>query len=368
LNFDPLANPKRNLHVKKIDEISIIGTMILCRAEFSTRAIRMSGFVIVYFNNEETDRLVLGDRLIIGRTPDCTLCVRDVQLSRRHCAIERTPGGFVISDLQSRNGTLVNGREITRHALEDGDLIRMGRTRLTYRTGNIELPTHSLATPKMRQRPPTPVECLASTVVAFEFQDSEAPVQPANQTYPRPQPVRPAAYDDDDVQRMVEEIASSSWDSILAENSRPVVMETLPIPMVRPQAGMARKRRRDVDLSLQAHDEARPVRITFDEDPQPRSPRPSPEAILDDSIAALELSGYLGADPITPYPHRENEYLPDLAQALAEIESFSQTLPLPAAKFAPTPVTRKHAKRHLWLAAAMVWLAAAVVILDALGQ
>jgi len=118
---------------------------------------------------------------------------------------------------------------------------------------------------------------------------------------------------------MVEEIASSSWDSILAENSRPVVMETLPIPQVRSTKALPRKRRRDVDISLQAHHEPRMdyVRLDFSE---PRVARPSPEAILDDSIAALELSGYLGEEPISVPSRPDDDQLPDLAQALAEIE------------------------------------------------
>jgi len=325
----------------------------------------MSGYVIVYFDNEEIDRLPLGDRLIIGRTAECTLCVRDVQLSRRHCAIEQSPDGFILSDLHSRNGTLVNGRVITRHILDDGDLVRMGRTRLTFRAGAVELPTHSLPGSRTRQRPLSPGESSAATLTAFEYKDPDTDV--GQGTYPRPQPHRPAAYVDDEVQRMVEEIASSSWDSILAENSRPVVMETLPIPQVRSTKALPRKRRRDVDTSLQAHHEPRMdyVRLDFSE---PRVARPSPEAILDDSIAALELSGYLGEEPISVPSRPDDDQLPDLAQALAEIEAYASVHPLPMARLAPLPPQPlQRSKRHLWLAAAMVWLAAAVVFFDSMA-
>jgi DNA-binding NtrC family response regulator len=56
-----------------------------------------------------------------------TLTLPSAVLSGRHARISRTPEGWVIEDLQSRNGTLVNGKLVTRAVLAPGDLIDVGR-------------------------------------------------------------------------------------------------------------------------------------------------------------------------------------------------------------------------------------------------
>ncbi|MCG8416910.1 MAG: FHA domain-containing protein [Proteobacteria bacterium] len=68
------------------------------------------------------------DQVIMGRREDCTFSVSDLQVSGMHCAITRTENGFVITDLQSSNGTFLNGRRLTESkALNPGDLIQFGQ-------------------------------------------------------------------------------------------------------------------------------------------------------------------------------------------------------------------------------------------------
>ena len=55
-------------------------------------------------------------------------------MSRRHARVELTASGYYVHDLGSMNGTLVNGRKIAApHALEDGDVIEIGQSRLRFR-------------------------------------------------------------------------------------------------------------------------------------------------------------------------------------------------------------------------------------------
>jgi pSer/pThr/pTyr-binding forkhead associated (FHA) protein len=68
----------------------------------------------------------------IGRSRDSNILLADDRVSRRHARIDLRQGVFVISDLGSANGTLVNGQRIQRQALRDGDEIRIGDTRLTF--------------------------------------------------------------------------------------------------------------------------------------------------------------------------------------------------------------------------------------------
>lgn len=65
----------------------------------------------------------------IGRDPrQSDLAVPDKRLSRCHAALQYSPDqGFIISDLESTNGTYVNGEKLQRvYALRDGDRIRIG--------------------------------------------------------------------------------------------------------------------------------------------------------------------------------------------------------------------------------------------------
>jgi hypothetical protein len=77
-----------------------------------------------------------GDALVIGRRTSSGLALTDAEVSRRHAQIDRDTAGFSLHDLDSMNGTVVNGRRIARpHMLRDGDLIEVGHTRLRFVQG-----------------------------------------------------------------------------------------------------------------------------------------------------------------------------------------------------------------------------------------
>lgn len=78
-------------------------------------------------------RVQLGEEPIrIGRLPDCSVPLSDSQASRHHAEVRHTDGGFVITDLDSLNGTTVNGVVIHEKQLEDGDVIAIGETAIRY--------------------------------------------------------------------------------------------------------------------------------------------------------------------------------------------------------------------------------------------
>ncbi|HEX3093621.1 MAG TPA: FHA domain-containing protein [Candidatus Angelobacter sp.] len=72
----------------------------------------------------------LGETAVIGRDAACDLALpSDQEISNRHCELAKIGKRIEISDLGSTNGTLVNGAQlIGRAKLEDGDLVRVGRT------------------------------------------------------------------------------------------------------------------------------------------------------------------------------------------------------------------------------------------------
>jgi Nif-specific regulatory protein len=76
-----------------------------------------------------------GEPLSVGRDSSNRVRLADSALSRRHCRIEPKDGGFLLTDLESLNGTFVNGRPVREHLLSDGDQIAVGESRFVFVAG-----------------------------------------------------------------------------------------------------------------------------------------------------------------------------------------------------------------------------------------
>ncbi len=64
--------------------------------------------------------------LFIGRDEQCDVVVPDRQVSRQHASISMQGEGYILRDLDSKNGTFVNGQELRgAHTLQDGDEIQL---------------------------------------------------------------------------------------------------------------------------------------------------------------------------------------------------------------------------------------------------
>lgn len=97
---------------------------------------RLSGgpcLVLPGEGNGERVCMLEGERVVIGRAASCDIVVCDSGVSRRHAEITRDGGRFCITDLESTNGTFVNGRRVSRQLLADGDLVSFGRVRARFR-------------------------------------------------------------------------------------------------------------------------------------------------------------------------------------------------------------------------------------------
>ncbi|PKQ16697.1 MAG: hypothetical protein CVT67_02705 [Actinobacteria bacterium HGW-Actinobacteria-7] len=78
------------------------------------------------------DVVLRGERMVMGRLKSCDLCLGDANASRKHAVLEREGTGWVMVDLGSTNGTLVNGERVSRVRLRDGDVITIGISELIY--------------------------------------------------------------------------------------------------------------------------------------------------------------------------------------------------------------------------------------------
>jgi transcriptional regulator with GAF, ATPase, and Fis domain len=83
------------------------------------------------------------DPLIIGRETACNLCLADASVSRRHSKIEKKDEGFVITDLESLNGTFINDVPIRSRVLEHGDRLRIGDSQFVFLTHDSEAASKS---------------------------------------------------------------------------------------------------------------------------------------------------------------------------------------------------------------------------------
>ena len=94
----------------------------------------MASQLVVVGGPDEGKSFVLkkGQTLLVGRAQGADIRLTDSRVSRRHCRVDIDGGCFVLTDLESRAGTFVNGRQITQHALEPGDAISIGQSEIRF--------------------------------------------------------------------------------------------------------------------------------------------------------------------------------------------------------------------------------------------
>lgn len=76
------------------------------------------------------------DPVLIGRDPQNDVVLDDRRVSRKHAEIRLRLGRYTLYDLQSTNGTYVNGRRIAEKVLDDGDKISVGGLEITFRSAD----------------------------------------------------------------------------------------------------------------------------------------------------------------------------------------------------------------------------------------
>jgi pSer/pThr/pTyr-binding forkhead associated (FHA) protein len=98
---------------------------------------RGSAYLKVIVDNAEVQRRELPastTTFVLGRSLECDLWIDDPMLSRKHCQLEQAleGDGWVVIDLNSRNGTHVNAKKIERSPLNHKDVITIGRAHVKF--------------------------------------------------------------------------------------------------------------------------------------------------------------------------------------------------------------------------------------------
>jgi pSer/pThr/pTyr-binding forkhead associated (FHA) protein len=90
-------------------------------------------YVAIFINGSEVERHALGDCTSFGRSSRCDVRVRDENVSREHCRLERNEfNEFTLFDLSSTNGTWLDHARVKRYALRDGETFYIGDTRIVF--------------------------------------------------------------------------------------------------------------------------------------------------------------------------------------------------------------------------------------------
>jgi len=116
------------------------------------------------------------DEITIGRTEENDVVLFEQGVSRRHSRITFDGSHYYVVDMDSANGTLLNGTKVTREVLEDGDAIGIGAVVFRFDSG-----------------PTGPATRVVSEVPDLPAKGKPAAAAPAPRTVAREQPVRAAA-------------------------------------------------------------------------------------------------------------------------------------------------------------------------------
>jgi pSer/pThr/pTyr-binding forkhead associated (FHA) protein len=96
---------------------------------------RAAAYLAVMSGDEVFGRCALGSGTVLGRHAGCPVDLSaDALVSRQHARLDYQDGQWTITDLESGNGTFVNGRQVTSQVLQQGDEVRLGNTRMKFQT------------------------------------------------------------------------------------------------------------------------------------------------------------------------------------------------------------------------------------------
>jgi pSer/pThr/pTyr-binding forkhead associated (FHA) protein len=117
---------------------------------------------------------------VIGRRQDCTLCIRSSEVSRRHCLLTLDNDSLTVEDLDSVNGTLLNGKRITgKEVVRAGDVLGIGPVYFVVEFGQsrktpkpVDAPKVGRAAAKERDEP-LPVGQLEGATSALIFAEDD---------------------------------------------------------------------------------------------------------------------------------------------------------------------------------------------------
>ena len=120
----------------EVDDDTIIIQLLEGRGTQKPATERIARLWLLDLTGEHVERVyeLSDEQLIIGRREDCAICLGGNTISRRHSQIRHLDGQYLVADLGSTNGTLLNGEALVgEEQLRDRDEIGVGIYKLIFR-------------------------------------------------------------------------------------------------------------------------------------------------------------------------------------------------------------------------------------------
>jgi len=97
----------------------------------------MAKFILT-FKGAMIKEFEAADQMGIGRRPDNTICIDNMAVSGLHAKVERQGEEYILTDLNSRNGTFVNGKRVSQVTLKSNDQITIGKHIIVFKGKPVE--------------------------------------------------------------------------------------------------------------------------------------------------------------------------------------------------------------------------------------
>jgi pSer/pThr/pTyr-binding forkhead associated (FHA) protein len=98
----------------------------------------MASVTVVMGSRTIQEVLLKKDCVFIGRHDEAEICLDNPLVSRRHAMMSKSGGVWVVEDLSGKNGVFVNGKQVARQNLTNGDVIEIAKYSLTFRQSEAE--------------------------------------------------------------------------------------------------------------------------------------------------------------------------------------------------------------------------------------
>ncbi len=131
----------------------------------------MPGKLEFSFNSQKIGEFILDKEVMtIGRKDDNDICIENLAVSGHHAKLLTIFDDSFLEDLESTNGTYVNGQPVKKHPLKNGDVITIGKHELRYLNDNLSAADDGektvLIRPKVQQ--PTYPSSVAPNEIEYE--------------------------------------------------------------------------------------------------------------------------------------------------------------------------------------------------------
>ena len=138
-----------------------------------------------------------GGTIVIGRGEDCDLQITETSISRKHAELKENDDGWMMVDLDSRNGVFFGGERVKKAKLKDGSKIRLGNVSMVFTDDVVHEPLNlSAPNPKqqelLNQEPKPEPQAEIKTQTQAEPESKPKTPEPVAPPPPKPAPVLPA--------------------------------------------------------------------------------------------------------------------------------------------------------------------------------